>query len=1043
MIVAYTSHVAYIKMKKIYLFTLFLFFITSVYAVNYYATNPNNCPNNYLAIFCSSPQLVCGVDGSSNRYCYDPSLLIPSSTVTTSDTDYTCSDATCAGGKILDCYSYDGTEPHCDTGTAFLCDRNATCYTDSYRTTNCTGSVWGQSKCGFCRSGYFNCFGDQICESTSVSDCDGSNNNHYTGCSVDATAVGTCTCDSLYFACDGSITDTDGCELVATALCNGGTGLTTLNQCNSTTTANCTAYGTKVNNRDCFNRDSDNNTITCNGVGGCNITIGSACSTSTGNWNSTCLWSAGLPYSGNCTSTLRLDCDNSDSDSNTATCNGGNGCEITVGGACTVGSLSGIYGSTCAGSAGDCQVTAQHHLTNQSAQGSSTHANLWTVQWGVGDIFNGTSAYRNMTIAINNSACIYWPDSGKYICSNTSNFFGYDCGAGNVAQGTYINGSLICVADATGGGSSLINVQPLYNDSTHQYLNMTMLNYSFGNWSLDKPNYISSANKSWFLTNFTVSNANLTYSVLTGIFSLARLDLAQFFNSLNWINDSTSNLINYYNKSVTNATIVDIVKLNITTHETTFKHGNTTAEIFGVVNNNTFLSNRSSANISCITGTCFINASFLASETDPSAIKNNSVANLLRLNTSNTSSLFYGNGTVWYTLADFINDTRGGNTTEEIQDSIGNVVSNTSYIIMGYNDASNLFYCEANLSNFNAKFNESSYALSLDANDLTNGTDATLGRLNVSNLTVMNITTPYAVSCDWKSNANGVWYCGTDATGGSSSVNNTHLNLTNLTLQNIISCNGANAIGTDSTGSVFCDIDDSGGSSGFSANQSLNTSSGVTFSSLNVTGKTNITGNLSAYYAFFENLTAPLSWVNLYNYPVACEANSAITQLGDSVICTDYWYNPGESASFLNVNLSVLNATNITVYNMTMPLFSSCDLKTDASGNFYCGVDATGAGGSSRGTVQPLYNDSNFDYLNMTMLNYSFGNWSLDKPNYLTMVNTSRFLTNGSDASFRNVNVSDLNVTGNITANNYLCLNVNCSRYIQSNFSDVRYMFLS
>jgi len=40
-----------------------------------------------------------------------------------------------------------------------------------------------------------------------------------------------------------------------------------------------------------------------------------------------------------------------------------------------------------------------------------------------------------------------------------------------------------------------------------------------------------------------------------------------------------------------------------------------------------------------------------------------------------------------------------------------------------------------------------------------------------------------------------------------------------------------------------------------------------------------------------NSISSQLEWVNLTNYPVACPAGSAITQLGDSVTCTDSWVN--------------------------------------------------------------------------------------------------------------------------------------------------------
>lgn len=58
---------------------------------------------------------------------------------------------------------------------------------------------------------------------------------------------------------------------------------------------------------------------------------------------------------------------------------------------------------------------------------------------------------------------------------------------------------------------------------------------------------------------------------------------------------------------------------------------------------------------------------------------------------------------------------------------------------------------------------------------------------------------------------------------------------------------------------------------------------------------TNLEGNFTdqnaSDHTSFEtdNLSGNLTWTDLYGYPAACPANSAITQLDDSVTCTDSW----------------------------------------------------------------------------------------------------------------------------------------------------------
>ncbi len=133
------------------------------------------------------------------------------------------------------------------------------------------------------------------------------------------------TCTTNYFECDGDTTDADGCEIHAGDSCGSGTGTIVYNQCYSAS-------------------------------------------------------------AGNCTSATRLDCDNSDSDGNTATCNVGNGCEILIGGSCTVGVLSGTYDNYCSGGAGVCIVDKSYFETgtNTSYSTNASQHFFWGNDYGVG-----------------------------------------------------------------------------------------------------------------------------------------------------------------------------------------------------------------------------------------------------------------------------------------------------------------------------------------------------------------------------------------------------------------------------------------------------------------------------------------------------------------------------------------------------------------------------------------------------------------------------------------------------------------------------------
>ena len=68
-----------------------------------------------------------------------------------------------------------------------------------------------------------------------------------------------------------------------------------------------------------------------------------------------------------------------------------------------------------------------------------------------------------------------------------------------------------------------------------------------------------------------------------------------------------------------------------------------------------------------------------------------------------------------------------------------------------------------------------------------------------------------------------------------------------------------------------------------------------------------VNGNVTAdyYYGIFTgNVTGNMNWTSLQNYPVACPGTGAITQLGDSVTCSDLWVNVAGDNMTGNLNVS-------------------------------------------------------------------------------------------------------------------------------------------
>ncbi len=134
-----------------------LFFVPSAYAQGTnYKSNPTLCPTEddsiQEGVSCSGGQKICGAT-ASQIYCYDNSLLSPSSSSTTETTSYD-SSFNSSGGHVVDCYDNDGVVPRCDNGGDYLCNRKTECY-NLNRVTQCASGVFNSAggSAASCQSG--------------------------------------------------------------------------------------------------------------------------------------------------------------------------------------------------------------------------------------------------------------------------------------------------------------------------------------------------------------------------------------------------------------------------------------------------------------------------------------------------------------------------------------------------------------------------------------------------------------------------------------------------------------------------------------------------------------------------------------------------------------------------------------------------------------------------------------------------------------------------------------------------------------------------
>lgn len=198
-----------------YLLIGFVLLLQGVHAT-LYVNNPEDCGTEYQSQSCLNPgEVVCGYY-SSTTYCYDNASIVPPASV-----GYSTSNPTGSfdGGYVLDCHSYTAPEPYCMPA---VCDRASSCYNIN-RQTNCTANTWTTYVCGSCISGYQACDG-------SISDGDGceidygttsypgEDNAHYDddqSCNPE--------CNSGYLDCDTDLGSAGtGCEILDGGSCEVG-----------------------------------------------------------------------------------------------------------------------------------------------------------------------------------------------------------------------------------------------------------------------------------------------------------------------------------------------------------------------------------------------------------------------------------------------------------------------------------------------------------------------------------------------------------------------------------------------------------------------------------------------------------------------------------------------------------------------------------------------------------------------------------------------------------------------------------------------------
>ena len=192
----------------------------------------------------------------------------------------------------------------------------------------------------------------------------------------------------------------------------------------------------------------------------------------------------------------------------------------------------------------------------------------------------------------------------------------------------------------------------------------------------------------------------------------------------------------------------------------------------------------------------------------------------------------------------------------------------------------------------------------------------------------------------------------------------------------------------------------------------LSVAGDVNCTSFNISGNLEMGGDniTGATFVSSGNLSGNLSWSDLYGYPSACSATTGpLTGLGDSTTCTDAWVrNTGDTIS------GDLNWTTGGIRNISR-LIAIANLDIGAytlTGTRFISDIAQGTApfGASSSTV-------------VANLNASYANESYDVKCTDCLgpleINDSYVLNIGDTITGDTKITADLNVTGNITGNNF------------------------
>lgn len=374
-------------MKKL-LISIALLSLAGTAGAAQWVKDHTQCVNEYQSQNCAfAGQAACGYTNNTLYCAYSTAVnsAVPSASTSTNST---IRNGSLGGGYVIDCLAAS------NTCMPWTCQADSSCIGQE-RETTCIANT-NNFSCGSCYNNYYDCSTtNPTCEVNTGATGPYSHTTYSGGCaSTGSSGVGNVQCSSYWLSCDGSLTDTDGCEIPGgqnynlntryLASCGGSTNGQL--QCRSSN-LDCTGGGVGGGDQSAFN-------IGATGTDGCEVT-----KNTTPFLETTFISDDHVVYGDTCgESNTVCEVNYCDMDGNMTA---GNGCEIPAGSSCITG--GGMPGVLNFDSQTSCSCVEADPEYFETGGFENTRSNiyltsnplLWGTQMGDGELIEIISTYTD------------------------------------------------------------------------------------------------------------------------------------------------------------------------------------------------------------------------------------------------------------------------------------------------------------------------------------------------------------------------------------------------------------------------------------------------------------------------------------------------------------------------------------------------------------------------------------------------------------------------------------------------------------------------